>query len=141
MPGRLENVVLPGPELEPTPRTDRKRPVVIQSLTAYPHGTAFSYDIEYYGLDPGTYNLADYLRHRPLPFYPWLRQLARQRLQAIRRHHLDADRRSVLREAPATLGLPDQSAAELANLLLAGGSSPSRVRIRQASPRRRSSSR
>ncbi|HET6574069.1 MAG TPA: hypothetical protein VFG68_10735 [Fimbriiglobus sp.] len=64
MPGRLENVVLPGPELEPTPRTDRKRPVVVQSLTAYPHGTAFRYDIEYYGLDPGTYNLADYLRRK-----------------------------------------------------------------------------
>jgi hypothetical protein len=64
MPGRLEGVVLPGPELEPTPHTDRKRPVVIQALTAYPHGTAFRYDIEYYGLDPGSYNLTDYLRRK-----------------------------------------------------------------------------
>jgi hypothetical protein len=64
MPGRLEGVVLPGPELEAKPYDDRKRPVVIQALTAYPHGTAFRYDIEFYGLDPGTYNLADYLRRK-----------------------------------------------------------------------------
>jgi hypothetical protein len=64
MPGKLTGVVLPGPELEAKPHDDRKRPVVIQSLTAYPHGTAFRYDIEYYGLDPGTYNLSNYLRRK-----------------------------------------------------------------------------
>jgi hypothetical protein len=64
MTGTIENLVLPGPELEPRPHDDRKRPVVIQKLTAYPHGTAFRYDIEYYGLDPGTHNLADYLRRK-----------------------------------------------------------------------------
>jgi hypothetical protein len=64
MPGKLTGVVLPGPELEPKPHDDRKRPVVIQALTAYPHGTAFRYDIEYYGLDPGTYNLSNYLRRK-----------------------------------------------------------------------------
>jgi len=64
MPGRLEGVVLPGTELEAKPHDDRKRPVVIQSLTVYPHGTAFRYDIEYYGLDPGTYNLSNYLRRK-----------------------------------------------------------------------------
>ncbi len=64
MSGRVEGVVLPGPELEAKPYTDRKRPVVIQNLTVYPHGTAFRYDIEYFGLDPGTYNLTDYLRRK-----------------------------------------------------------------------------
>jgi hypothetical protein len=64
MPGRLENVVLPGTELEPKPYDDRKRPIVVQRLTAYPHGTAFRYDIEYYGLDPGTHDLRDYLRRK-----------------------------------------------------------------------------
>src|SRR5262249_36150997 len=62
MTGRLEGVVLPGPELEAKPYADRKRPIVIQSLRSYPHGTAFRYDIEYYGLDPGTYDLRGYLR-------------------------------------------------------------------------------
>ena len=31
-------------------------------IATYPHGTAFRYDLEYTGLDPGTYNLVDYLR-------------------------------------------------------------------------------
>jgi hypothetical protein len=64
MPGKLTGVVLPGSELEPKPYDDRKRPVVVQSLTAYPHGTAFRYDIEFYGLDPGTYDLRDYLKRK-----------------------------------------------------------------------------
>ena len=58
-----------------------------------------------------------YLRERPLPFYPWLRQIAQQRLTDARRRHL-AGRRSVTREEPA--GLPAESAMELAERLLAG---------------------
>jgi len=59
--------------------------------------------------------LSDYIRKRPLPFYPWLRRLAWERLVQLHRRHLHAGRRSVLREAgPA---LPDESAAELADRL------------------------
>jgi RNA polymerase sigma-70 factor (ECF subfamily) len=68
--------------------------------------------------------LADYLRERPLPFYPWLRQLAWERLVAQHRRHLHAQRRSVRREA-GPIGLPDGSAAELADRLLDSGSGPS----------------
>src|SRR6516225_4151532 len=32
--------------------------------------------------------LPDYLRQRPLPFYPWLRQLALERLIDLHRHHV-----------------------------------------------------
>src|SRR6187200_3441691 len=39
-----------------------------------------------------------YLREPPLPFYPWLRQLAWDRLIEQHRWHLRAGRRSVLRE-------------------------------------------
>src|SRR4051794_39451684 len=42
--------------------------------------------------------LSDYLRQRPLPFYPWLRQFAADRLVELRRQHLQAAKRSVLRE-------------------------------------------
>jgi RNA polymerase sigma-70 factor (ECF subfamily) len=42
--------------------------------------------------------LEGYLEVRPLPFYPWLVQLARDRLIDARRKHLEAGRRSVLRE-------------------------------------------
>lgn len=72
----------------------------------------------------------DYLRTRPLPFYPWLRRIASDRLTDAARRHLRAGRRSVAREVPA--GLPDESVAELADRLLAPNSAPSaRLRRRE----------
>src|SRR3954454_9926595 len=38
------------------------------------------------------------LAARPLPFYPWLRQLALERLATLHRRHVRAGRRSVARE-------------------------------------------
>ena len=74
--------------------------------------------------------LADYLRRRPLPFYPWLRQLAWQRLVKLQQRHLAARKRSVLREEPAGLPLPDESALRLAHKLVASGTSPSQQAAR-----------
>src|SRR5438876_12109973 len=37
--------------------------------------------------------LSDYLRNRPLPFYPWLRRLAWERLVKLHRQHLSARKR------------------------------------------------
>lgn len=73
----------------------------------------------------------DYLRDRPLPLYPWLRRLAWERLIQLHRQHVEADKRSLLRERGMDLGLPDQSAMMLANRLIAGGTSPSRHAIRE----------
>src|SRR5437867_2294662 len=39
--------------------------------------------------------LPGYLRSRPLPFYPWLRQLAIERLIDLHRRHIQARKRSV----------------------------------------------
>jgi hypothetical protein len=64
MPARLEQVVLPGTELEARPIEDRRAPVVVRITEAYPHGSAFRYDIVYYGLEPGRYDLKDYLRRK-----------------------------------------------------------------------------
>ncbi len=64
-------------------------------------------------------NFDDYLRTQPLPFYPWLRQFAEQRLIDVRRRHLEAKRRSVARED--AVGLPDESAMELAGRLVGDG--------------------
>jgi RNA polymerase sigma-70 factor (ECF subfamily) len=75
--------------------------------------------------------LSDYLRKRPLPFYPWLRQLAWERLIELHRRHLYAQKRSVRREEPDFLDLPDESAAQLAQRLLAPGSSPSERMLRE----------
>jgi RNA polymerase sigma-70 factor (ECF subfamily) len=69
-------------------------------------------------------NLDRYLRERPLPFYPWLRQLAQRRLIALYRRHVQARRRSVTREVGPP-GLPDHSALALADRLFARTSSPS----------------
>jgi len=72
----------------------------------------------------------DYLRQRPVPFYPWLRQLAWDRLIELHRRHLHAQRRSVKREEPLALHLSDQSALQLADRVLARQSSPSDRAIR-----------
>jgi len=69
-------------------------------------------------------NLDRYLQQRPLPFYPWLRQIAQRRLIELYRRHVQARRRSVTREAGPT-GLPDHSALALADRLFARTSSPS----------------
>ena len=61
---KIEALVLPGSELEATELRDRKQPIIIQRLVSYPHGTAFRYDIEYSGLEPGTHDLKNYLRRK-----------------------------------------------------------------------------
>jgi RNA polymerase sigma-70 factor (ECF subfamily) len=66
-----------------------------------------------------------YLRERPLPFYPWLRRLAWERLVKLHNRHLGTQRRSVRREEPGVLALPDESAAELAQRLIDSGTGPS----------------
>jgi RNA polymerase sigma-70 factor (ECF subfamily) len=74
--------------------------------------------------------LSDYLNQCPLPFYTWLRRLAWDRLVELHRHHGRA-RRSVAREEPEALDLPDESVAALAERLAANGTSPSRNVIRR----------
>jgi RNA polymerase sigma-70 factor (ECF subfamily) len=69
-------------------------------------------------------HLDRYLRERPLPFYPWLRQIAQRRLIELHRRHVQARRRSVTREVGPT-GLPDHSGLALVDRLLARTSSPS----------------
>jgi RNA polymerase sigma-70 factor (ECF subfamily) len=75
--------------------------------------------------------LLDYLERRPLPFYPWLRQLAFDRLVELHRRHVGAGKRSVTREDPDVLLLPDESAAQLATRLADLSSSPSRHALRE----------
>jgi RNA polymerase sigma-70 factor (ECF subfamily) len=75
--------------------------------------------------------LDQFLQDRPLPFYPWLRTLAWDHLAKQYRRHLKARGRSVLREEPSILNLPDESAAELANRLVTSATSPSQQAIRR----------
>jgi RNA polymerase sigma-70 factor (ECF subfamily) len=72
-----------------------------------------------------------YLRERPLPFFPWLRALAGEHLVALHRRHVRARGRSVLREEPGLLNLPDESVAELAARLVTSSTSPTQRALRQ----------
>jgi RNA polymerase sigma-70 factor (ECF subfamily) len=74
--------------------------------------------------------LSDFARRPPLPFYPWLRRLAWERLLRVHRRHIRVQKRSVNREEGPGAPLPDESALELAGRLAARGSSPS-ARLRQ----------
>src|SRR3954471_13212600 len=88
-------------------------------------------DIIQEALADAALGLDEYLRDRPVPFYPWLRRFAWERLVEVNRRHLQARRRSVAREERFDLNLPDQSARALAARLLADGTSPSRRLMRQ----------
>ena len=56
-----------------------------------------------------------YLETVPMPFYPWLRHIAWERLVKLHEHHLQAAKRSVKREQRGALLLSDHSAADLAS--------------------------
>jgi RNA polymerase sigma-70 factor (ECF subfamily) len=75
--------------------------------------------------------LPKYLRERPLPFYPWLRRLAWKRLVKLQQRHLGAQKRSVTREEQQMPLLPEESALELAERLVAPGTSPSNHALRE----------
>jgi len=75
-------------------------------------------------------DLSDYLRSRRVPLSVWLRQIAWERLADMHRLHIRAQRRSVTREEPGGIPLPDGSAIQLAKRLLASGTSPSQRMIR-----------
>jgi RNA polymerase sigma-70 factor, ECF subfamily len=54
--------------------------------------------------------LSAYLRKRPMPFYPWLRQLALDRIGEMHRLHIKVHKRSVEREAYSCSSRPGLSA-------------------------------
>ena len=57
---RIEALVLPGPELVAKPVVARS-PIVLRITATYPHGTDFRYDLEFEGLEPGGFDLRDWL--------------------------------------------------------------------------------
>jgi hypothetical protein len=62
MAGRIEQIVLPGTELIARPLEDDRSPIVLRIAAIFPHGTANRYDLEFYGLEPGTFDLRDYVQ-------------------------------------------------------------------------------
>jgi RNA polymerase sigma-70 factor (ECF subfamily) len=84
-------------------------------------------DVEQDVLAEAYARLADFLERRPMPFRLWLLRTARDRVLNLHRDHITAARRSVRREA----ALPEHSSAQLAERLLASGSTPSQQAARQ----------
>jgi len=75
--------------------------------------------------------LPQYQAERQLPFYPWLRELAWEQLVRLHRRHVQAQRRSVLRERALSPGLSQESELELAEQIAANSLSPSGQLVRQ----------
>jgi RNA polymerase sigma-70 factor, ECF subfamily len=87
-------------------------------------------DIVQEALTEAACRLPDYLSHRPLPFYPWLRHIAWQHLQKCHQRHINAQRRSVVREGMDEPTLPDESATQLVDCLVSDDTSVSGRLIR-----------
>lgn len=81
-----------------------------------------------------------YLVEQPLPFYPWLRQIAWEKLIHLHDRHLRAAKRTVTREQLIRADVSDESLLQLAERFVGRNSSPSaavlrkemRTRVRQA---------
>jgi RNA polymerase sigma-70 factor (ECF subfamily) len=106
-------------------RAPLKRMVVVR-LDRRLAGRMDPSDIVQEALADAARKLPAYLAKRPLPFYPWLRRLALEKLLEMRRHHLNTHKRSVLKEQ-----LPDESLAALADQFVAKGTQPSERAVRE----------
>jgi RNA polymerase sigma-70 factor (ECF subfamily) len=88
-------------------------------------------DVVQEALADASKHLEAYLKRRPLPFYPWLRQFASDRIAELYRRHIRAERRSVDRETRLDAPPADPSAAALTDQLMSGASSPLRHLLRK----------
>src|SRR5215813_9553922 len=68
--------------------------------------------------------LTEYFADPQIAFYPWLRRIAWDRLMDMYRQHIEAEKRSVLKELPGAPELNDESMAELAHSLAANSQNP-----------------
>ncbi len=106
-------------------------------------------DIVQDALAEAAQKLDQYLGDQPLPFYPWLRQFAWNRLVDAHRRNLHAQKRSVRREVSWDMDVSDRSAMHLAGQLIGSGTSPSgrlaraelRARVRECLAQLRSGDR
>jgi RNA polymerase sigma-70 factor (ECF subfamily) len=76
-------------------------------------------------------HLADYLRQPDMPFFLWLRGIAKNKLRQLHRHHLGTEMRDAGREVSLYRGsLPEATSAALAAQLLGHGTQPSEAAVR-----------
>jgi len=68
--------------------------------------------------------LPRYLQEQGMPFYLWLRWIAREKVMALHRRHLGAEKRAVAHEVPL---LPADSSAAFVSAIAGRGPSPSQA--------------
>ena len=61
--GSIEQIILPGTELTGKP-IDEGDPIVVRVLNVFPHGDSFRYDIRFHGMEPGKFNLVDWMERK-----------------------------------------------------------------------------
>lgn len=83
-------------------------------------------DIVQEAMQAAHHRLPEYFADPQLPFYPWLRRIAWDRLVDNYRQHIGAQRRSVLKEQNGAPDLNDESVAELARGIAASSLNPGR---------------
>jgi RNA polymerase sigma-70 factor, ECF subfamily len=81
-------------------------------------------DVVQEALADASRKLQGYARTRPLPFYPWLRRLAAERLALAHRRHIKVTGRSVCRERVGSLDPFGGSNSLLIDRLATSGTSP-----------------
>lgn len=78
--------------------------------------------------------LPEYATTQPIPFYPWLRRIAWDKLQHVHEQHIDAEKRTVRREQ-ARWQMTDESVSQLAKIAVGEITGPSSAAIREESCR------
>lgn len=63
LPATITDLYITGSKIEVIPRQNSDSSLVIRILQTKPAADGFRYDLEVYGLDPGTHQLTDFLRH------------------------------------------------------------------------------
>lgn len=61
--GNISDLILPGSELAAKPLTEGS-PIVLRITKIIPHGDSFRYDLTFHGLEPGKFNLADWVERK-----------------------------------------------------------------------------
>jgi RNA polymerase sigma-70 factor (ECF subfamily) len=88
-------------------------------------------DVIQESLAAASQRIGHYAHERPLPFYPWLRQIAWEKLVHLHDRHLRAMKRSVAREQFLQPEISDESIVQLAECFVGSATSPSGVAVRK----------